>query len=82
VLSLRRSDHGFKRRPLLLRQLDRRRFLDVHPILESGARPEVVVEVIYLTWTEDNLLRQVSYQGQCEDEPAGQVVRAISHPPH
>jgi bifunctional non-homologous end joining protein LigD len=42
----------------------------------------VVVEVIYLTWTEDNLLRQVSYQGQREDEPAGQVVRAISHPPH
>lgn len=35
VFSLRRSDHGFKRRPLLLRQLDRRRFLDVHPILES-----------------------------------------------
>ena len=27
-------------------------------------RPEVVVEVTYLTWTEDNLLRQVSYQGQ------------------
>ena len=26
-------------------------------------RPEVVVEVTYLTWTEDNLLRQVSYQG-------------------
>ena len=25
VFSLRRSDHGFKRRPLLLRQLDRRR---------------------------------------------------------
>lgn len=27
-------------------------------------RPEVVVEITYLTWTEDNLLRQVSYQGQ------------------
>jgi bifunctional non-homologous end joining protein LigD len=27
-------------------------------------RPEVVVEVTYLTWTEDNLLRQVSYQAQ------------------
>jgi ATP-dependent DNA ligase len=27
-------------------------------------RPEIVVEVTYLTWTEDGLLRQVSYQGQ------------------
>jgi hypothetical protein len=26
--------------------------------------------VTYLTWTEDNLLRQVSYQGQREDKPA------------
>ena len=34
-------------------------------------RPEMVVEVTYLTWTEDNLLRQVSYQGQREDKPAG-----------
>jgi len=45
------------------------------------ARPEVVVEVTYLTWTEDNLLRQVSYQGQREDKPARQVVRPIPHPP-
>jgi bifunctional non-homologous end joining protein LigD len=27
-------------------------------------RPELVVEVTYLTWTGDDLLRQVSYQGQ------------------
>ena len=40
-------------------------------------RPEVVVEVTYLTWTEDNLLRQVSYQGQREDK----VVRPVPHPP-
>jgi ATP-dependent DNA ligase len=26
-------------------------------------RPEMVVEVAYFTWTEDNLLRQVSYLG-------------------
>jgi bifunctional non-homologous end joining protein LigD len=39
-------------------------------------RPEIVVEVAYLTWTEDGLLRQVSYQGQREDKPARQVVRA------
>jgi bifunctional non-homologous end joining protein LigD len=44
-------------------------------------RPEVVVEVTYLTWTEDNLLRQVSYQGQREDKSARQVVRPMPHPP-
>ena len=44
------------------------------------ARPEVVVEVTHLTWTEDNLLRQVSYQGQREDKPAKQVVRPVPHP--
>jgi hypothetical protein len=42
-------------------------------------RPDVVVEVTYLTWTEDNLLRQVSYQGQREDKPAAQVVRPVRH---
>jgi ATP-dependent DNA ligase len=26
-------------------------------------RPEMVVEVTYLTWTEDGLLRQVVYEG-------------------
>jgi DNA ligase D-like protein (predicted ligase) len=43
-------------------------------------RPQIVVEVTYLTWTEDNLLRQVSYQGQREDKPARHVVRSIPHP--
>jgi ATP-dependent DNA ligase len=38
-------------------------------------RPEVVVEVTYLTWTEGGLLRAVSYRGQREDKPARQVVR-------
>jgi bifunctional non-homologous end joining protein LigD len=42
-------------------------------------RPEVVVEVTYLTWTEGGLLRAVSYQGEREDKPARQVVRAIPH---
>ncbi|SEP44947.1 ATP dependent DNA ligase C terminal region [Rhodospirillales bacterium URHD0017] len=32
-------------------------------------RPEVVVEVTYLTWTEDNLLRRVSYQGSERTNP-------------
>ena len=39
-------------------------------------RPEMVVEVTYLTWTEGGLLRAVSYQGQREDKPAKQVVRS------
>ena len=43
-------------------------------------RPEVVVEVTYLTWTEDNLLRQVSYQGQREEKPVKQVVRSLPPP--
>jgi DNA ligase D-like protein (predicted ligase) len=40
-------------------------------------KPEVVVEVTYLTWTEDNLLRQVSYQGQRLDKAARDVVRPV-----
>ncbi len=39
----------------------------------------LIVET-YLTWTADNLLRQVSYQGQREDKPARQVVRRVPHP--
>ncbi|MDF2117387.1 hypothetical protein PY365_17525 [Roseiarcaceae bacterium H3SJ34-1] len=42
-------------------------------------KPELVVEVTYLTWTEDGLLRQVSYQGEREDKPARQVKRAAPH---
>ena len=33
-------------------------------------RPELVVEANYLTWTLDNLLRQVAYLGVREDKPA------------
>jgi DNA ligase D-like protein (predicted ligase) len=33
-------------------------------------RPEMVVEVSYMTWTEDGLLRQVVYLGEREDKPA------------
>jgi ATP-dependent DNA ligase len=37
--------------------------------------PEIVAEVKFLTWTEDNLLRQVVvvYQGMREDKPAREV---------
>ena len=38
-------------------------------------RPELVAEVKYLTWTDDNLLRQVVYEGMREDKPAAEVRR-------
>jgi len=43
-------------------------------------RPELVTEVKYLTWTEDNLLRQVVYEGLREDKPAAEVRRTTPHP--
>src|SRR5436309_10200597 len=44
-------------------------------------RPELVAEVKYLTWTEDNLLRQVVYEGLREDKPPRDVRRQIPHHP-
>ena len=38
-------------------------------------RPELVAEVKFLSWTEDNLLRQVVYEGLREDKPAREVHR-------
>src|SRR5262249_10432276 len=43
-------------------------------------RPELVAEVKYLTWTDENLLRQVVYEGLREDKPATEVRRAAPHP--
>jgi ATP-dependent DNA ligase len=43
-------------------------------------RAELVAEVKYLTWTEDNLLRQVVYEGLREDKPASEVRRPVPHP--
>jgi len=40
--------------------------------------PLTVVEVTYLTWTLNNLLREVSYQGQ-RDKAARHVVRSVPH---
>jgi ATP-dependent DNA ligase len=42
-------------------------------------RPELVAEVKFLTWTEDNLLRQVVYEGPREDKPAAEVRRPVPH---
>ena len=43
-------------------------------------RPKLVVEVKYLAWTGDNLLRQVVYEGLREDKPARDVRREIPYP--
>jgi bifunctional non-homologous end joining protein LigD len=43
-------------------------------------RPELVTEVKFLTWTDDNLLRQVVYEGLREDKPAAEVRRPVPHP--
>jgi ATP-dependent DNA ligase len=43
-------------------------------------RPELVAEVKYLAWTDDNLLRQVVYQGLREDKPASEVGRPEPYP--
>ena len=33
-----------------------------------------------ITWTDDNLLRQVMYEGLREDKPAAEVRRPLPHP--
>jgi DNA ligase D-like protein (predicted ligase) len=43
-------------------------------------RPELVAEVKYLTWTDDNLLRQVVYEDLREDKLAPEVRRPVPHP--
>jgi bifunctional non-homologous end joining protein LigD len=43
-------------------------------------RPELVAEVKFLSWTEDNLLRQVIYEGLREDKPAAEIRRAVPYP--
>ena len=45
------------------------------------ARPELVTEVKFFTWTDDNLLRQVVYEGLREDKPAAAVRRPTRNPP-
>jgi hypothetical protein len=40
------------------------------------ARPQLLAEVKFLTWTEDNLLHQVVYERLHEDKPAAEVCAA------
>jgi bifunctional non-homologous end joining protein LigD len=42
-------------------------------------RPELVAEVKFLTWTDDNLLRQVVYEGLREDKPSAEIRRPVPH---
>jgi len=44
-------------------------------------RPELVAEVKYLTWTGDNLLRQVVYEGLREDKDPAEVCRPAPNQP-
>jgi len=43
-------------------------------------RPEMVVEVSFVEWTPDGLLRHVVYLGEREDKPAREVVRPSYFP--
>jgi bifunctional non-homologous end joining protein LigD len=54
------------------------------PLVLSRAhcvRPELVAEVKYLTWTDENLLRQVVYQGLREDKDPAEVRRPAPNRP-
>jgi hypothetical protein len=44
-------------------------------------RPEQVTEVKFFTWTDDNLLRQVVYEGLREDKPAAAAGRRPTRNP-
>jgi ATP-dependent DNA ligase len=44
-------------------------------------RPELVAEAKYLAWTDDNLLRQVIYQGLREDKDPAEVHRPVPNQP-
>ena len=49
-------------------------------LADRGKGMVLVAQAKYLTWTEDNLLRQVVYEGLREDKPAAEVRRAPPHP--
>ena len=45
--------------------------------VEPTRWPELAANVKYLTWTGDNLLRQVVYERLREDKPAAEVRREV-----
>jgi len=44
-----------------------------------GCDPSLSFAVEDLSWTDDNLLRQMIYQGLHEDKPAAEVRRSVPH---
>ena len=48
--------------------------------VKPARRPELAAEVKYLTWTDDNLLRQGVYEGLREDKRAADVRRPVPRP--
>jgi ATP-dependent DNA ligase len=49
------------------------------PSRVQRVKPKLVCQVKFLTWTADGLLRQVSYQGLREEEPAKDARRPVPH---
>jgi ATP-dependent DNA ligase len=59
--------------------------LEAPPLRSSSSAahwvgPELVAEVRYLSWTDDNLLRQVVFEGLREDKPAPEIRSPVPYP--
>jgi len=50
------------------------------PLIECRSDPVSETYATFLTWTEDNLLRQVVYEGLREDKLAAEVRRELPRP--
>ena len=60
-----------------IREFDARQGIILRRLIEQQHRP--VFEVKFLTWTGDNLLRQVVYEGLREDKPAAEIRRPVPY---
>jgi DNA ligase D-like protein (predicted ligase) len=78
LADLRRRLEPLARRTSPLNVLPPRKTRFGSPLVLSRVNwvePKLVVEITYLTWTADNLLRQTVYVGLRDDKPADQVRR-------